>query len=186
MLGASQNKLINEIGVNPDKKLRKKNLATLTQAYHKAPYFDAVMDLMEQIINCNEENLAKYLFNSFHIICDYLGIGTKLLLSSELPKDCSLKGQDKILSICQLLGATEYYNAIGGQELYNFGDFRNLGMELKFLQPQPVVYQQFQNDFESSLSIVDVMMFNSVEQIQEMLRSYTLIDESSAPQDKNL
>ena len=114
------------------------------------------------------ENLALYITNSFKIICKYLDIHT------ELKKDCSMKGQEKVLSICSILGATEYYNAIGGQQLYSYSDFQKQGISLKFLQTQEIVYEQFQNEFQPNLSIIDVMMFNSVEQIQQMLQKYTL------------
>ena len=94
-----------------------------------------------------------------------------------MEKDCEQKGQDKVLSICKLLGATEYYNAIGGQELYSFEDFKAQDITLKFLKTSDIVYEQFGNEFQPNLSIVDVMMFNSREQVQQMLNEYTLITE---------
>lgn len=123
------------------------------------------------------DNLALYITNSFKIICKYLDIYTEFIISSELKKDCSMKGQEKVLSICSILGATEYYNAIGGQQLYSYSDFQKQGISLKFLQTQGIVYEQFQNEFQPNLSIIDVMMFNSVEQIQQMLQKYTLVCE---------
>ena len=112
---------------------------------------------------------------SFQIIGRYLGITTKLLFSSELKKNNSLKGQSKILDICRLLGASEYYNAIGGRNLYSFNDFTKEEISLKFLQTDEIVYEQFGNEFQDSLSIIDVMMFNSKEEIQTLLCKYTLI-----------
>ena len=98
-------------------------------------------------------------------------------MSSTLDKDCSLKGQDKVLSICELLGATEYYNAIGGQELYSFEEFKKHGISLKFLDTGVIEYKQFDNEFQSNLSIIDMMMFNSKDKIKEFLNKYTLIEE---------
>ncbi len=37
-----------------------------------------------------------------------------------------------------------------------------------------IKYKQFNNEFVPWLSIIDVMMFNSKEQIQEYLNKYTL------------
>ena len=96
-------------------------------------------------------------------------------MSSDLNKDNKLKGQDKVLSICGLLKATEYYNAIGGQELYSFEDFKEKGIELKFLKTDNIVYHQYGNLFQSNLSIIDVIMFNQKEKINEMLMQYELI-----------
>ena len=177
MLGASPYKHINEVGVNNDDKLIDKNLRIIEGGYKKAPYYEAVYPLIREMLTCKKENLALYITNSFKIISKYLDIHTEFIISSELKKDCSMKGQEKVLSICSILGATEYYNAIGGQQLYSYSDFQKQGISLKFLQTQEIVYEQFQNEFQPNLSIIDVMMFNSVEQIQQMLQKYTLVCE---------
>ena len=84
-----------------------------------------------------------------------------------------------MLAICKLLNATEYYNAIGGQELYSFSQFRENNISLKFLKTDDITYEQFGNEFQKNLSIVDVMMFNSQQQVKKWLDSYTLITENS-------
>ncbi len=177
MLGASPYKLINEVGVNNDKKLIDKNLRMLEGSYKKAPYYSEAMKLMNGILNCNKDDLASYIKESFDIICEYLDINTELIISSELDKNCELKGQDKVLSICSLLGATEYYNAIGGQELYSFEAFKEQGIKLSFLKTEEIIYKQFNNEFCPNLSLIDVLMFNSKEKIKEMLNKFSLITE---------
>lgn len=177
MLGASPYKLINEVGVNNDRKLTDKNLRALEGAYRKAPYYGDVFPLMERVLESGKDDIASYIAESFRIIGEYLDIKTEFIISSDLEKDCEQKGQDKVLSICKLLGATEYYNAIGGQELYSFEDFKAQDITLKFLKTNDIVYEQFGNEFQPNLSIVDVMMFNSREQVQQMLNEYTLITE---------
>ena len=82
-----------------------------------------------------------------------------------------------MLTICDLLNASEYYNAVGGQELYSFSDFRQRGITLKFVKSNPIVYKQFDEEFRENLSILDVMMFNSKKQIKEYLEDYELIEE---------
>ena len=177
MLGASPYKLINEVGVNNDRKLTDKNLRALEGAYRKAPYYGDVFPLMERVLESGKDDIASYIAESFRIIGEYLDIKTEFIISSDLEKDCEQKGQDKVLSICKLLGATEYYNAIGGQELYSFEDFKAQDITLKFLKTSDIVYEQFGNEFQPNLSIVDVMMFNSREQVQKMLQKYTLLCE---------
>ena len=176
MLGASPNKLINEVKVNNDEKIISKNLRILNAAYSKAPFFDEVYPLMEKMLWCKEDNIASYIAVSTSIICDYLDIKTELLISSDMVKDNNLTGQDKVLEICQILKATDYYNAIGGRELYSFDEFDKKGIKLHFLQRKEIRYKQFGNDFYPDLSIVDVMMFNSKQTVKEMLNEYTLID----------
>lgn len=170
--GASSFKKINEIEVSgPNLKL----LATIEQAYHKAPYFTEVFPLLSNIISSKETNLARYLTNSLHAIISYLSINTIILISSEIDKDTLLKGEDKVIDICKQLNATNYINAIGGQELYHKEKFSENGLTLNFIKSKSIVYHQFKNKFFPWLSIIDVMMFNSPTKILLMLDNFELI-----------
>jgi hypothetical protein len=170
--GASQNKLINEITIC---KNQMKLIKTFETAYKKAYFFDEVFPVIKHIFEYGDQNLAKFVGDSIMRIANYLGLKTEFIYSSEIKKDCSLKGQEKILNICHILKATEYFNSIGGMELYNQADFEANNIKLRFLKTRPIEYKQFNNQFVSNLSILDVMMFNSVEKINKMLVEYELI-----------
>ena len=172
MQGASSFKKINEINIGKNKE---KILLTIEQAYKKAPYFSIVFPLISNIMKYNSENLASFISNSIIQIASYLQMKTEFVLSSEIKKDNNLKAQEKVLSICELLGATKYYNAIGGQELYDKQEFALHDIDLKFLEGETFHYQQFNNEFVPNLSIVDVLMFNSVENVKKMLDIFKLI-----------
>ena len=174
-LKASQNKQFNEIKVSGDIETKKNSIHTLECAYGKAPHFPEVMPILEQFLMGDYDNLSEYNVASNRLICDYLGIKTEILLFSELDCDRDLRMQYRIFDVCRVLGGNEYINAIGGTELYDFEEFRENGIELAFLKPDDIVYPQFGGEFVPSLSIIDVMMFNSVPEIQKMLNRYTLI-----------
>ena len=180
--GASQNKLINQIQVNAETAVQAKLLRTIEMAYAKAPFFANVMPMIQEIATQKEKNLAQYLFYSLHVIGEYLGITTELILSSHLNKDCSLKGYKKIISICQLLDGTEYYNSINGVPLYapHVAEFREAGLELLFPKMRKITYPQYGNPFVENLSIIDVMMFNSRQECQNLLKEYDLMKGSAA------
>ena len=133
------------------------------------------MPLITEIILNKENNLALYLFYSLVTISTYIGIKTKFLLSSHIDKNNSLKGENKILEICKILNTDTYINAIGGMELYSFDNFINNGINLAFIKTNEITYKQFNKEFVPNLSIIDVMMFNSKEEILKMLNAYTLI-----------
>ena len=86
-----------------------------------------------------------------------------------------MKGQDKILDICKCLNADVYYNAIGGQELYDKEKFKVNGIDLYFVQSELTDYPQFKNEFVPGLSIIDVLMHNTLQEILMMLKKYELI-----------
>lgn len=173
---ASQNRLINELSIINDRETVAKNIRMIANAYRKAPYYREAAPVVEGIIGYGDTNLAGFLSHSIQEICSYLGIKTTLLLSSRIKKDHTKKGQEKILAICRELGAADYYNAIGGRKLYDPETFREQGIRLYFLQTDDIMYEQFGNPFQSNLSIIDVMMFNPVEKIREMLAQFTLIE----------
>ncbi len=172
LIGASSNKLINEIKVGNN---TKKILKTIKQNYIKASYFKNIYPILEDILNQNEKNLAKFLGYSLQKILDYLEINTKLIYSSNIEKDSNLKAQNKVIDISKRLNATNYINAIGGQELYDKKSFQKENIELSFLKTEIIEYKQFNNEFISYLSIIDILMFNSKTEIKEMLNRYTLI-----------
>lgn len=172
---ASPNKRINEIEILDNPVASKKLLNSLQMNYSRAPYYVGCFPMLESIIMSPEKNLARYLVLSIHKICNYLDIKTEILISSEIEKDNLLKGEEKVLSICEKLGADCYYNAIGGMELYTKEHFAAKGIKLFFLKTNKIVYPQFKRNFIENLSIIDVLMFNSVDKIRTMLGEYELI-----------
>lgn len=172
LIGASQNKLINEIEVGSN---IQKLLKTIEMSYKKAPYFSDVFPIIEDILNNKEKNLAEFIGYSLEKISNYLNIDTQFIYSSKIEKDNNLKAQDKILDICKKLGTTNYINAIGGQELYNKKKFQEQNMQLNFLKTELTEYKQFKSEFSPYLSILDIIMFNDKDEIQNMLKKYTFV-----------
>ncbi len=154
---------------------KKKFMDTLKLHYAKAPYFEPTYAVVEQILDCEERNVAKFIANSVKVLCQNMGLKTKFLLSSEIDKDPSLKASDRILDICSRLKADHYINAIKGTALYNKEDFVKEGIALNFIKINALTYPQFNNTFVPNLSIIDVLMFNSKEAIKNLLKQYELI-----------
>ena len=171
LAGATPNKLIKEITVgNRPHKL----IETVRQRYGKAPQFAAVYPLLEDILLQHEKNLSICLDYQLRKICDYLDIHPKWHVSSALKKEKGLRGQEKVLAICIELSATHYINMPGGMTLYDRDAFARHDLQLSFIQPNPVHYRQFGNEFVPNLSIIDVMMFNDKEQCARLLEEYDL------------
>jgi len=172
LIGASSNKFINEIKVGNNSR---KIIKSLKQNYIKAPYFKEVSELLENILLKEEKNLAKFIGFSIEEIATYLNIKTQFIYSSNIKKDNELKAQDKVIDICKQLKATNYINAIGGQDLYSKDDFNRENIQLNFLDTELIEYKQLKNDFIPYLSIIDILMFNSENEIKEMLNNYKLV-----------
>lgn len=150
-------------------------LGQIKSAYSKAPCFKEVFPLVEQIFTYEEKNLFNFIFNSIRKINSYLSIPTPLVVSSHIGIDHTLRSKDKVISICKNLAADTYINPIGGLELYDKEEFARNGITIQFHSMNDVYYEQRSDPFVKSLSIIDVMMFNSRDQIGALLRDYTLV-----------
>lgn len=144
-------------------------------AYKKAPYFEKAYPLFCECIDYEERNLFIYIFFSIQKIMEYLDIDTELIISSSLRIDRNLKGQTKVLEICEKMNCSQYINAIGGQALYNKESFKERNIELRFIEMKDIVYKQNISEFLPALSILDVIMFNSQDRVKQLLNHYTLI-----------
>lgn len=162
-----------KLGANFDGE-SKKILRRIAASYHSAPYYKEVMPLIEECFQRRSDNLFDFIYASLTLLAQFLDIDTEILIASSLNIDHTLRSQHKVLAICKSLDADRYINAIGGQNLYTAEAFRDRGIALSFLRTKPIVYEQFDNEFVPSLSIIDVMMFNSRSKIVSMLNLFTL------------
>jgi hypothetical protein len=155
---------------------RKKILNRITESYRKASHFNIIYPIIERIMMYEDKNLFAFIFNSLKEVNQYLDIKTPLIVSSFISINHDLKGENKVIELCNARKAKTYINPIGGVELYNKETFKNKGLELKFLKANNITYPQFKNDFVPFLSIIDVMMFNSLEDIKVIInKDYNLI-----------
>ena len=145
---------------------RDKLLSQFKGAYRRAPYFEQTFTLVEQIVRYGDVNLFRFLHHAIVKTCEHLGITTVIRISSDIAIDHDLKNQDKVLTLCEAVGASTYVNAIGGMELYSKEAFREKSIDLKFVQSKPFEYAQFGAGFVPWLSIIDVMMFNPLDTIK--------------------
>jgi len=173
---ASQNKLIYEVGVALTEKKTQKLLKTIYFSYKNAPYFESVYALIKDVLHTDVRNIAELSTQSVTTCMDYLDIGTDTKMSSEQYENRSLDRADRLIDICKQEKATHYINAQGGKKLYEKTYFERQGIQLQFLEPEPIEYKQFGEVFEPYLSIIDVMMFNSPQKIRDdFLNKYRLV-----------
>jgi len=155
---------------------RAKMLNKFKDAYGRAPQFELTYPVLERIVQHEEANLFRYIRHSIVQLCEHLGINTEIRISSEILIDHELKGQDKVLALCKAAGADTYINSIGGVNLYVKDDFRNHGVDLKFIKAQSFVYRQFGAAFVPWLSVLDMLMFNPLDAVRACINeNYELV-----------
>lgn len=155
---------------------KKRLLNGIYLSYARAPFFRETFPLIESIVNFKEQNVALFNENSIRILCRHLGIFTKILVSSQLPFYEKLSGTERLINLLNGLGADVSINPIGGFHLYRCEEFRRHGITLKFIKTEDIPYRQFNGAYVTNLSIIDMLMFVPLIEIQERLLRYSLID----------
>jgi hypothetical protein len=171
---ASQNKLISEINIVAEN-WQEKILKTIELAYKKAPQFAAVNSLIQEVFLSPVADIATLAKKSIMAVCSFLGIPTVFIESASVFNNQHLKASDRIIDISRQLDGASYYNLMGGEGLYDRKIFSDNGIQLHFVKTGTMMYSQYGRDFVPALSIIDVLMFNSKNQIQEMLLQYELV-----------
>lgn len=174
---ASQNKLIHEIDILPEGGWKRKFLKTVELAYRKAPFFNQVYPMIESTMLSGESTIAALAYRAVKSICRYLDVEREIVATSVVYNNTHLKAQEKIIDICFREKADEYINPDGGKALYEPQLFKEKDISLKFLKPTLPSYRQFGQKFVPALSIIDVIMFNSREQVRQYLAQYELVED---------
>lgn len=145
--------------------------------YKKAPYYKIVYDLLSHCFTYSDTNVARLNAHYLKAVCDYIGIDFKIEIQSEMDFDYSnvTCTGDRPIRMCEQMGASQYINPVGGNELYKKDEFAKSNIELSFMQANITPYDQRRESFVPGLSILDVMMFNSTNDIKLMLNNYDLL-----------
>ncbi|GJE18878.1 WbqC family protein [Methylobacterium marchantiae] len=155
--------------------------AQIAQAYRRAPSFDETMPLVEAVLRFEGDNLFDHLRYALVRTCAHLAIDTPIRIASEIEGGTELRRQDRVLDICERLGASTYINPIGGTTLYDPAAFAQRGISLRFLRSRPFAYGQAGHPFVPWLSILDVLMFNPRASLRTMLTDgYDLIEKEDS------
>jgi hypothetical protein len=170
---------INEVFVNTKfyNSWRIKTLRTLEQSYKKAPFFKEIYDLVAAVldIGMQEIDIATLARKSLVETSKYLDINTEFIFTSSIYENQELSGKTRVIDICRREKGLYYINPIGGQELYDKEFFKRNELELSFIKTLAIEYRQFNNEFAPCLSIIDVLMFNSIEETKLLLNKYELV-----------
>ena len=142
----------------------------------RAPYYAAVMGLIEDVISCDTMYIAELAIESIKKTCMYLDIVLEYEIFSEMHMSCpEVKEADEwALYITKKLGYQTYVNPPGGETFFNADKYKQHNIELQYLIQELKPYNQRNRSFIPKLSMIDVMMFCSPEEIKKMMNDYTL------------
>lgn len=156
---------------------RKTFFRLLRYNYCRAPHYEPVMALLERLFpEAPDRTIAELALKSLLATRDYLGIDTLIVPSSAKYNNLNLEKQARLIDICRQEQAETYLNLPRGAALYSKVVMKAAGIDLYFIQPALTPYpQQRGGEFIPGLSILDLMMNNSVEEVNCLLDHYVLV-----------
>lgn len=169
---------ISEVEINNSIKWKTKILGQLQHYKKKAPHYKQTVELLSRLFEEEYSTVCQFNVALLKEICIYLQIGTpiELLSAGGIHYEKSQEADEWGLNVCKAVsGVTEYWNAPGGKSFFNQEKYEKAGIKLCFQKMDLKEYPQKGNPFEAGLSIIDVMMFNSVQEIQDAMNQYTLV-----------
>jgi len=144
----------------------------------RAPFYQDVISVLKIALDIETDSIVKLNQNILKVICAYIGIDLNIEIFSEmnLEIDTAKAPDEWALNICKALGdVEEYWNPEGGLDFFDRKKYDEAQIGINFLKVNIQEYSQRRSEFEAGLSIVDVMMFNSPMQINQMLDDFKLL-----------
>jgi len=147
---------INEVYINNAVEWKKKHLQAMLTNYNRAPYFKQVVAILEDAFSKEWEFVSEL---NVHLIESF-----KKLLNLEAKKSVCSSGlklreepTDRLIDICRALGADTYLAGQGGMEYMDLERFEKNGLKVIVQEFKHPVYPQMFEEFQSHLSIVDLL-----------------------------
>jgi hypothetical protein len=167
-----------DVQIASDSRWKSRILSQLAQYKKGAPFYNETAAIVEAaLMGGDEQRIGELNCRIVHEICTLLSIGTEILVSSTHGFDYSgvMDTRDWALAHAMNLGATELINPSGGFDLLDVEKFKARGIGLSMLEKPEIIYSQSHSQFESSLSIIDVLMYNGIARTREFLTQRKII-----------
>jgi hypothetical protein len=123
---------INEIETSRERNWVKDYLNILRTAYQDSPNFDYLYPKIEEIFNQNFRYLVDLNLALLYLFLKEFKIKTKVVLASTLKIPSSIKGSDRILSICKSFKAKTYLSGQSGIDYLRLSDFLENNIKVEF------------------------------------------------------
>ena len=173
----TSNLAINEVALANFEQFKMKFLRTLEQSYSKAIHFEVGFDYVTKVLNTEFTSISELASYSVEVAKERLNLQCEILTASERFADTKgMERSQRLIAMAHILGCNRYVNSVNGSFLYDKNEFSNSDVELNFIKPTLLPYRQCNaKEFHAGLSIIDLMMNLSVEEIAVHLNSYELV-----------
>lgn len=147
---------IREVEINQENRWQEKAVQTLQHAYAGAPAFSTHVDAVQQILKAEFDLLIDLNCQLLDLFFETLGIRIPVIRASALPS-VEGTGTERLIRICQAVGAKEYVSGAGGRNYQDEEAFEEAGVQLTYAAFAHPVYPQRFGPFVPNLSVLDYL-----------------------------
>jgi hypothetical protein len=147
---------INEVVISDERRWPAKHLATIRQAYARAPYLAEYDGLLDEFFTDVPRSLADFTIETTVRLARELGLERTFVRSSEL----GVTGDqtERLVRIVQHLGATEYLSGPSAKDYLDERQFSDAGIALEYMAYDYAEYPQLHPPFEPQVSVLDLLV----------------------------
>lgn len=132
--------LIMEVATKDELKWKEKHLKTIEMNYKKSKFFDEIFSDFRNVLLGEYENIAELNIAVNQFILDGFHINTPISRASKM--NITTVREERILDICNKIGADEYLSGNGARAYQSEEHFTARGLKLTYLDYEAIEYPQ--------------------------------------------
>ncbi|MBI2577870.1 MAG: WbqC family protein [Candidatus Wildermuthbacteria bacterium] len=161
----------NEVTIDFSKNWAEKNWRSIELNYSKAPFFNMYKDSFKECYQKRWNTISDFNIDLTFYLAEKFGISPTFVRSSQMGVDKSMGRSERLLSICQQLGAARYFSGKGGHNYLNEEIFSQNDIEVVYQDFMHPVYPQPYGEFIPNLSGIDLLFNSGPESLNTILNA---------------
>jgi len=149
--------LIMDVLIDNSQPFRRKHLKMLRTTYERAPYFEELYPIVEDVYTRDQKHLVDLNMDLIEAICSYLQCPVRIVRSSTLPHDGDRA--ERLVELVNKTGGTEHLTSTFGavHQDVDWSRFVEAGIGIRAQQFQHPVYEQVGPGFVPNLAAIDLL-----------------------------
>ena len=146
-------RLLKDTWIHASPTWRRKHLETLRHCYSKAPYFEDMFDLAQEIYSIPSNNLLDFNCHGIARLCTFLKLSPHFVFSSDLSTQGT--STEKLVNISCTLQANTYITGHGALNYLDHSQFEDHDINVHYMDYKKLPYPQLHGTFTPFVSILD-------------------------------
>ena len=134
----------------------RKHMASIRQAYARAPFLSQYAAALEELLERRWERLVDLDMACFGLMAEWFGLHTRIERSSALAIDG--ERTDRLVNICRHFGASRYLSGDSAQTYLDVAAFEAQGITVEWQRYAHPTYPQLHGPFVPYLSALDLVL----------------------------